>query len=665
MDLVFGRNSMEYNTPTQFTRVPANFLQSVGFSSAFAGSFIGGATQIPSLSIPQFAGGGTSASNFDTSDVYEYKGDLSKLWRRHTFKMGADFASNNAEALSENANVGFSNVQTSCTFCFSATQGVPAGGVGFASFLLNVPDSAGRRNVHETEHGGWIDGFYFQDQWKATDTLTVNLGLRYDLTLIPTYGNDKENTDTTGDVDFNNGTYVLQKMSPACNPPSVVAPCIPGGTLPAHVVITPHSNHAIFSNYLDNWQPRLGISYRLRPTLVLHASYGRFFDNWAAVVQTAQNTEGSWPQLGQLLASNLNHNIVPNTVATDPFASAGGGIPAPTPFASSGFVQWYMNPLQQNPYSDQWTFGMEKQVGTNTTVTANYVGSTGRRLNVGGYYNVAMTPGPGDAATVASRQPYPYIPPTYYDRDTGQSNYNAFQFSLDHKTSKGFCYIVSYTYSKTMSEGCDGWYGVEGCSTVNPYNLQEDRSVAGFDLTHIFSYSFVYQVPVGKGMRWSTGTRGLDYVVSNWQINGIVFLASGQPFFVGISGDIANTSNVTERADRLAGVSPYANQGGAASGGGLYWLNTAAFTNPAPFTFGTEGRNDLRMDWSRNLDLSLFRSFPLTESKRLEFRAEAFNALNTPRFGQPDSTVGDQYFGQVFQQANSPRQIQLALKFYF
>jgi hypothetical protein len=188
--------------------------------------------------------------------------------------------------------------------------------------------------------------------------------------------------------------------------------------------------------------------------------------------------------------------------------------------------------------------------------------------------------------------------------------------------------------------------------------------VASFDLTHILSYSWVYQLPFGKGMRFSTGNRGLDYVVGNWQFNGIFFVSSGQPFNVALPGDTANTGNVTERPDRLAGVSPYANEG-AASPIGMYWLNPAAFVTPTAFTFGTEGRNDLRMDWPRNFDLSFFRSFPLTETKRLEFRGEFFNAFNTPRFGQPDSTVGDQYFGQVSSQANAPRQIQLALKLYF
>ena len=162
------------------------------------------------------------------------------------------------------------------------------------------------------------------------------------------------------------------------------------------------------------------------------------------------------------------------------------------------------------------------------------------------------------------------------------------------------------------------------------------------------------------------GSKALDYVIGNWQFNGLFFISSGQPFNVGSSGDIANTGNITERANRLQGVATTADKGSPGSEGyAINWLNTAAFTPATTYTYGTEGRNDLRMDYPRNFDLSLFRSFPVTEAKRLEFRAEFFNAFNTPRFGQPDNTVGDQYFGQINSTANSPRIIQLALKLYF
>jgi hypothetical protein len=661
----FGRNSMQFNNPQAFANVQSSLATELGFSPDFVSPFIGGTTLLPNIGLgtPNFPSWGISFNNSHTSNVTEFKGDISIIHNGHTFKAGADFASNNFDALYLSNNVGFASTATSCTFCYATSQGAAAGGLGLASFLLDVPDNANLRNVHETGYGGWVDGFYFQDQWKASGRLTVNLGLRYDVTFIPVYGNDKEKSNTTGDIDFNNGTYIIQKMVPACSS-TVGAPCIPGGALPAHVVITPQSNNAIFHNSYDNWQPRVGAAYRLRPTLVLRGGYGRFFDNWAAITQTAQNTEGSWPQLGQLIVNNLNKNALPTVSAFNPFP--GTSAPAPTPFASSGFVQWYMNPLQKNPYADQWNLGLEKQVGTSMVISANYVGAHSDRLDVGGYYNVAMTAAPGNATEIASRQPYPYIPPTYYDRDTGHSNYNAFQFSLNKRSAGGLSYLLSYTYSKNMSVGCDGWYGVEGCSIQNPYNPPLDYSVSGFDLTHILSFAWVYPIPVGPGKQFSTHSKVLDYIVGNWEFNGLFYTSSGQPFSVFTAGDIANTgctgnpAGGCDRANLVPGVGAFEpnktpNQ----------WLNPAAFVNPAPYTFGNTGRYAFRQDWPRNFDLSFFRVFPVTESKRFEFRAEFFNAFNTPLFGTPDNTVGDSTFGQVFTQANSARIIQMALKFYF
>jgi len=644
----FGRNSMQYNNPTEFTNVPASFAISSGFSPNFVSNFIGGITLIPSLSITgaNFPSGGDGISNSHTSDVTEFKGDFSKLWGRHTFKMGADFNTNNFDAVYENNNVGFAAFETSNLV--NST-----GGVALASFLMDVPDNAGRRNVHETEYSGWVDGFYFQDQWRATDKLTVNLGFRYDVTFIPAYGSNADKNNMVGSINFNSGTYIIQKNAPACGN-GVVAPCIPGGTLPANVVVS--SNGKVYHNTYDNWQPRIGLAYRLRPATVLRASYGRFFDNWAAVTQTAQNYEGTWPDIGQLLANSLN-SATPTTSALNPFGV--GLIPAPTPFQQ---VQWYMDPLAQNPYSDQWNLGVQQQLGGNTVLSANYVGSHSSRLDIGGYYNVALTPGPGNAAQVTARQPFPYIGPTYYDRSWGRGSYNAFQFSLDKKSASGLAYLVSYTWSKTMDLGSDGWYGVEGFSVQDPYHFNRDKSVAGFDLTHILSFSWVYPLPFGRGQRWSSNNRALNYTFGNWQFNGIMFLASGQPYSIFANGDIANTGNANgyERASAVSGVPLYPSQKTPNQ-----WFNAGAFAAPAPYTFGSLGRNSLRADWSRNFDLSLFRAFPVTESKRLEFRAEFFNTFNTPTFGIPDSTVGDQHFGEVFSTSNAARIIQLALKFYF
>ena len=155
-----------------------------------------------------------------------------------------------------------------------------------------------------------------------------------------------------------------------------------------------------------------------------------------------------------------------------------------------------MDPYAKNPYSMQWNFGVAKQLNNSTTVSVDYVGSGSRRLDVGGYYNVALTPGPGDPRT---RQPYPYIHPTYYDRSIGRGNYNALQFHFNKRFSSGLAYQVSYTYSKSIDIGSSGWYGVEGQSVQDPYHYNNDRSVSGFDLTHVLSVECRLRVAGRKG----------------------------------------------------------------------------------------------------------------------------------------------------------------------
>ena len=224
-----------------------------------------------------------------------------------------NFASNNSNALYLNSSVQFAAANTE-------NPAILTGGNALASFLLGIPNNASRRNVIETEHGGWVDGFYAMDQWKVTTKLNVNFGLRYDITLMPIYGDNKNANNFVGDMNFTNGTYILARNAPSCLQTNA-APCIPGGVLPAHVVVTPLGGTAIFHTDYNDIQPRVGLAYQLHPNLVLRAGYGRFFDNWAAITQTAQNYEGTWPSLDQLGASNLNPVTTgPPTVSFgDPF----------------------------------------------------------------------------------------------------------------------------------------------------------------------------------------------------------------------------------------------------------------------------------------------------------------------------------------------------------
>jgi len=666
----FGRTSVNINQGSTFAKAGPGFGTQVGFSPNFAGGFRNGISMIPQVVIQGYIGnpnpsahGAAQVDRTHVSDIWEYGGDFTKTIGRHTFKAGANFASNNSNALYLNSNVQFTAANTANP---TPAPNTSPGGDALASFLLGVPNNAGRRNVIETEHGGWVDGFYAMDQWKVTSKLSVNFGLRDDITFMPIYGDNKNANNFVGDMNFRDGTYILARNAPSCAQTNA-APCIPGGTLPAHVIVTPLGGTAIFHTDYNDIQPRVGVAYQLFPNTVLRAGYGRFFDNWAAITQTAQNYEGTWPSLDQLGASNLNPVTAgpPTRSAEDPLnQGAGAPVTTGTPFSQS---TWFADPYLKRPYADQWNFGVQQQVTSSAVLTANYVGSVGRRLDIGGAYNVAMVAG-GNASCPGQNcgAPFPYIGATAYDRSQGKSSYNALQVSLNGRQQHGLTYLISYTWSKSLDLGCSGWYGVEGCSIQNPYNLQADKGPSATDLPQIFSAAWVYELPFGKGSKLSSGSRIVNALIGGWNLNGVLSLNSGTAFDVGTSQDIAHTGNYNygngygyERANLLGSRYP-------SNKTPREWINVAAFTYPAPNTFGNLGRNSLRSDWNKNLDLSVFRQVPITERFRMEFRFEMFNATNTPVWAIPVSNLDTtSLFGKVTHTANIPRQLQFGVKLYF
>lgn len=237
----------------------------------------------------------------------------------------------------------------------------------------------------------------------------------------------------------------------------------------------------------------------------------------------------------------------------------------------------------------------------------------------------------------------------------GNSTYNSLQLSTQRRSHNGLTYQIAYTWSKVTDIGC----GYSTCDIQDPYHAQNDRGPALFDLRHVFSGSWVYSLPFGAGKKWSTRNGALNRIIGGWQLNGILSFSNGLPYDVQADNAIPNTNNFfgAERADIVGNPTAGTTK--------IQPINTAAFAVPASFTFGNMSRNSLRSDWHRNLDLSVFRAFRISESKQLEFRFEAFNATNTPVFAIPDNFISDPNFGLVSSTANTERQLQLALKFYF
>lgn len=654
LELHFGRNLGNDVTTIAFPKAPADFasqLINAGFSSKYISSFSSVSNSfIPLITITGYTStGGSNIQQTQIANTYEFGAEFSKVFGHHSIKVGYSLQSDAFYGPNVGAGEGSSSFQT-------ANPENPSGsGDAMASFLIGVPNSAYRRDDLEQVHGGYVHGAYAQDQFKLTPKLSINYGVRYDVAIWGVYGAFSNGQGYLGDIDLSHGTYILSGVPPACSA-TVGAPCIPGGSLPANVVVTPHSNHAIHNTDTGDWQGRFGAAYRLSDKTALRAGYSRFFDEWDGLTQIAQNLGGTWPSVGSF---NINSENV-STVAAgveDPLSLGGGAVfyPSPSPLTNASF---FYNPSIKTPVVDQWNFGVDQQIGLQTTLTLGYVGSHDSRLDNGGIHNTAVTPGPGDAVTVASRQPYPYITPTFYDDSTGNSNYNAFEARLSRTTYHGLTYLVSYTWSKSIDLGCSGSFGVEGCAIQNPYDARADRSVSGFDLTHIFSASSVYELPFGRGRQIDAHNALANAIIGGWQLNGILSLDSGTPYYVTYSGDLANTGNNFVKADVVGNPTPSHRTPAE-------WISPAAFSAPPEYSFGTMGRNSLRSDWNKNLDLSLFRSFSIQDRARIEFRAEAFNLTNTAVFAIPNDVVNAPNLGVVTSTANSPRELQFALKISF
>jgi len=650
----FGRVFQWSGSTDRYKSIPSDFASKVGYSANVITPYQDGNTYFPGFNLPGFFSSPEQWNVSRTGDSWHHRTSYSKLMGSHMFKFGAEY--NRVQWYYENG-------VTSITF---ANQGsadplrIGSTGSPLASFLLNVPDAATRRDIIETMPwwGGTL-GFYAQDSWKATNRLTVNLGLRYDRTFIPTAGTADRGNNFAGNMDYISGRYILQTPAPPCGAGNQKGGCIPtpagapAGWLPDHVVVA--EGGKVWRDTTMNFQPRLGLAYRLGSKTVLRFSSGIFFDNFSGITQLARNFIGTYPALGWQSAANLNYatasQITPNVSGLNPLPSA--TLPVSNPFSQTTYSG---DPNWKNAYSIQWNGGFQHQLTREFLLSVNYVGSGTRRTTIGGRYGGAMTPGPG---RWQDRAPFPYMiaPPNSFDRSWGTASYHGLQTSFERRWSSGMAFTAAYTWSKAIDAGSSGFFGVEGNSIQNPYNMRADRSVSSYDVPHNLVLSWVYDLPFGKGKAVQSGNRAVDYVIGNWQVNGLADIRSGQPVNITIAGDISNTGGNAMRPNvvgdwRVDQSTP------------ARWFAKEAFAAPAAFTFGNAGRNVLRTDGVHRMDLSVFRNFHFKERFMAQLRVEGYNVLNVVTYGAPTSEFTNVNFGRVTS-AQAPRSLQIGARIYF
>ena len=284
------------------------------------------------------------------------------------------------------------------------------------------------------------------------------------------------------------------------------------------------------------------------------------------------------------------------------------------------------------------------------------------------FYGIITSGGILSQPTVTRAQllvQYPQFTGVYDSRPGAASSiYHALQVSAQKRFAGGSTFQLSYTNGKLIDDSA-GIIGGTIPEHQNAYNRRADRSVSPQDVSQRLVMSYIYDLPFGRKGRFGGNIpRWADLVAGNWRLNGITTLSTGVPLAL----TAPNNSGSGSAVERPNVIGDPNLPGGRSTADQLAaWFNTSVFSQPAAFTFGNVGRTlpNVRSDKLTNFDLSCFKEFPIRETLRAEFRGEFFNAFNTPQFGSPGLSLGGSGFGVVSFQANSPRQVQLALKVIF
>jgi hypothetical protein len=304
-------------------------------------------------------------------------------------------------------------------------------------------------------------------------------------------------------------------------------------------------------------------------------------------------------------------------------------------------------------YSEQWFFDLQRELPYDMIMTIGYSGNEAHKMIVPLDYDLPYGPA---ASTVASRRIFPYYTSVMRQMSMGNSVYNALLWKVEKRFSQGLSFLSSFTWSHNVDDYIEVSNNTTGDGAVVPWNVGLNRGNSYSDIGRQWAFSAAYELPFGRGKAWLHQSRILDGFVGGWQLASLVTLRTGIPFTVVTSGGITNAGGA-DRPNRIGSGDLPASQQTI-----YHWFDTSAFVVQPQYTYGNAGRNILFGPGLRNLDLSLSKSFRLTETKRLQFRAESFNFTNTPAFGQPNATLNALGAGQITT-AGDPRRIQFGLKF--
>lgn len=598
-------------------------------------------------------------------NTFSANASLSRIMGQHSLKVGFDGRMGRVNLLEARAPSGEYPFSPAFTQGPDPLRASSTAGNSIASLLLGTGNAGSRlftyyKNV--AAQNFYLAG-YLQDDWKATPRLTLNLGLRYDL--------ETPRTDRHNHLNYFD-PYVR-------SPFADMVPGFPdlrGGLV--YVGVDGRSRYPFKVDWY-NFAPRFGVAYQLTRRTVIRAGFAHVY---APSFKAGSGSDTPWGFRGETQWIATIDGITPLTPLSNPYPN---GFAAPTG-SSLGLLSGAGDDIRpvmyddKTPWTQQWNVTIQHELPAHIALEVGYVGTRGRQLPVevmlnqldpqymalgsqlnqlvsNPFYGVVergihLSPQISRAQLL---RPFPQFGALEGGgRDTGgRSWYDGLVVSFKNRLWHGFQFEGSYVWSKTFDEGEN---------FQDYYNRKASRSLATTEQRHNFVMGYMYELPFGRGKRFGANmNRTLDAIAGRWQINGITSLKSGTPLSITASNTsgllaLRTAPNNNGRSGKLEG---------SAQSRLDRWFDTSVFSQPAPFTLGnmTPTVADLTNDVVRNTDLSLFKEFLPRENLRMQFRVEALNAFNTPRFGGPTTGVTSGSFGRVSSQANAPRQVQLGLKF--
>ncbi len=646
---------------------------SLGFPASFAAQ-----VQFPVFPLVQpqaFGALGPNATyiignRFDTAT---WSADAARLIGGHSIKIGVQYRLNrvsNSRPSSPAGNFSFDRSWTTQTFNGTA------GGTPIASMLLGLMSAGIIQYEPDLALEVPYFGAYVQDDWRIDSRLTLNVGLRWDTDRPMT-----ERHDRLSWFDFN----AAQPLKVPGLPP------LRGGLEFSNLNGDPRGTKNPDNN---NFAPRIGFAYKVTDNLVMRGGFGIFYS------PTTGNGPGG-ASVGALtfdsttnVTTSSDGGRTPYTTLSNPFPN---GYNAPTNGAlglasllGQNITAQFRN--DRTPYSAQWNYDWQYQLGKDSLLDVAYAGNAGIKLQANSELNqipdadlalggaltqkvanpflglVPATTSLGQATTTYSQLLRPYPQYTSVVQEWGSfahSSYNSLQVKFRKRYANGLQFLVAYTWSKLLDDfsSVAGFLGQQNPGFADNNNRNLDRALSAEDVAHHLVANYQYELPFGKGRRYMSGGIA-GRVLGGWDLNGIVTVQSGLPISVTSS---VNTTNSLGGAQRPNSTGISTRSPGTITQRIDGYFNLAAFANPPAYTFGSLGRllPDNRGPYMVDWDFSLLKQIPVRDKLRFELRGEFFNALNNVNFNNPTGTTyGAAGFGAITTTL-PPRIIQVGAKLLF